>query len=403
MRIALLALLAIAVVFGGWKIVESRREPPDVAFVRVVSGPISSEVSTNGKVDPAESAEARAEASGRVDRILIALRQNVNAGDPLVELDTANLRQELSAIQARIDGVDSELAVIDAGGRNADKVALQTQIDQATEQLTAATDEYNREVRLELKQATTHEQVLTRKNAVDNLTNQIRGFEQRKRALVSPADRGPLESRKRESEIQEQQTQLRIQQSTVRAPIGGTIYKFDLKPGAYLNPGDIVATIGRLDQVHVLVYVDEPDLGRVRREQAVSITWDAMPNREWKGTVDRLPTQIQPLDTRQVGEVTCVIENPNLDLLPGTNVTARILTEKVENALTIPKEAIFREGDKPGVYLLAGDHLEWHNITQGINNVTHVEVRDLKEGDMIALPSEHTLSAGLKIHPVIRP
>ncbi len=116
-----------------------------------------------------------------------------------------------------------------------------------------------------------------------------------------------------------------------------------------------------------------------------------------------LPTQIQPLDTRQVGEVTCVIENPHLDLLPGTNVTARILTERVENALTIPKEAIFREGDKPGVYLLVGDHLEWRNITQGINNVTRVEVRDLKEGDMIALPSERTLSAGLKVHPIIRP
>ncbi len=86
-----------------------------------------------------------------------------------------------------------------------------------------------------------------------DLTNQIRGLEQKKRALVSPTDRGPLESRKRESEIAKQQTQLRIQQSTVRAPIGGTIYKFDLKPGAYLNPGDIVATIGRLNQVHVIV------------------------------------------------------------------------------------------------------------------------------------------------------
>ncbi len=129
--------------------------------------PSPAKFQSNGKVDPSESAEARAEASGRVDRILIQLRQNVNAGDPLIELDTANLRQELGAIQARIDGVDSELAVIDTGGRNADKVALQTQIDQATAQLTSATDEYNREMRLEAKQASTHEQVLTRKDHVD--------------------------------------------------------------------------------------------------------------------------------------------------------------------------------------------------------------------------------------------
>ena len=41
------------------------------------------------------------------------------------------------------------------------------------------------------------------------------------------------------------------------------MYQFDLKPGAYLNAGDMVATIGRLDRVRVKVYVDEPDLGRV--------------------------------------------------------------------------------------------------------------------------------------------
>lgn len=401
MRIAILVLLLIALVAGGWQFYQWRSQPPEVTFVRITSGPIASEVSTNGKVDPAESAEARAETSGKVDRILIALRQSVNAGDALIQLDTSSLRQDLEAIQARIAGVDSEIQVIQAGGRNTDKVALQTQIDQARVQLNAATDEYNREVRLEAKQASTHEQVLARKNTVDNLTNQIRGLEQRKSALVSVTDLAPLESRKREHEISRQQTQLRIQQSTIRAPIAGTIYKFDLKPGAYLNPGDIVATIGRLDKVHVLVYVDEPDLGRVRTSQPVTITWDAMPNREWMGTVDRLPTQIKPLDSRQVGEVVCIIDNPNLDLLPGTNVTARILSEKVENALTIPKEAVFREGDKPGVYLLVGDHIEWRDITQGINNVTRIEVRNLKEGDMIALPSDRTLSSGLKVTPVM--
>lgn len=402
MRIALLVLLLIALIAGGWQIWQWRSQPPEVTFVRVASGPIASEVSTNGKVDPAESAEARAETSGKVDRILIALRQNVNAGDSLVQLDTSSLRQDLEAIQARIAGVDSEIQVIQAGGRNTDKVTLQTQIDQARAQLNAATDEYNREVRLEAKQASTHEQVLARKNTVDNLTNQIRGLEQRKSALVSVTDLAPLESRKREHEISRQQTQLRIQQSTIRAPIAGTIYRFDLKPGAYLNPGDIVATIGRLDKVHVLVYVDEPDLGRVRTGQPVTITWDAISNREWMGTVDRLPTQIKPLDSRQVGEVVCIIDNPNLDLLPGTNVTARILSEKVENALTIPKEAVFREGDKPGVYLLVGDHLEWRDLTQGINNVTRIEVRNLKEGDMIALPSDRTLSNGLKVTPIIQ-
>jgi multidrug efflux pump subunit AcrA (membrane-fusion protein) len=133
------------------------------------------------------------------------------------------------------------------------------------------------------------------------------------------------------------------------------VYQFDLKPGAYLNPGDVVASIGRLSDVHVTVYVDEPDLGRVRTRMPVTITWDAMPTRTWTGLVDRLPTQIQPLETRQVGEVLCIIKNPDQDLLPGTNITARIESEVVKQTITIPKEAVFRENGATGVYVLNGD------------------------------------------------
>lgn len=402
MRIALLAVLLIALVAGGWQVVQWRSQPPEVTFVRVTSSTIESEVSTNGKADPAESAEARSEASGSVDHILIQLGQSVTAGQPLVELTTANLREEIAAIDASIAGVRSELAVIDAGGKQSDKVAFQSQISQLTAELNAEKQEYEKDLRLVAQQALAPAQATARKNHIDNLQTQIDNLQNRIRALVSPTDRGPLEARIKEHEAKKQQAQLKIQQATIRAPIAGTIYKFDLKPGAYLNPGDIVATIGRLDKVHVLVYVDEPDLGRVHTGQKVTITWDAKPGREWPGTVDRLPTQIQPLSSRQVGEVICIIDNPNLDLLPGTNVSTRILTEKVENTLTIPKEAVFRESDRTGVYLLVGDHIEWRNITQGINSVTRIEVHGLKEGDLIALPSDRTLSNDMKVVPKIQ-
>ena len=79
-----------------------------------------------------------------------------------------------------------------------------------------------------------------------------------------------------------------IEQSIVRAPIEGTVYQFDLKPGAYLNAGDTVASIGRLDQVRVNVNVDEPDLGHVAVGMPVIITWDALAGRQWAGVSTRL-------------------------------------------------------------------------------------------------------------------
>src|SRR5258706_5969653 len=111
----------------------------------------------------------------------------------------------------------------------------------------------------------------------------------------------------------------------VRAPIEGTVYQFDLKPGAYLNPGDLVATIGLLNRVRVNVYVDEPDLGSVAKGHA------AMRGRQWKREVDKTATQIVALGTRQVGEVVCVIQNPDRDLPPGTNVNVEIISRVIEN------------------------------------------------------------------------
>jgi HlyD family secretion protein len=196
--------------------------------------------------------------------------------------------------------------------------------------------------------------------------------------------------------------QARIEKSVVRAPIAGVVYQFDLKPGAFLNPGDEVASIGRLERVRVTVYVDEPDLGRVMRGLPVAISWDALPGRVWHGSVDRRPTEIVSLGARQVGEVICVIENPDLDLLPGTNVNVEIRSEVAENVVTIPKEALQREGGKTGVYVLAGDKIAWKTVTLGVNNTTRAQVGELQEGDAVALPSERTLTDGMMVQPVVR-
>ena len=76
--------------------------------------------------------------------------------------------------------------------------------------------------------------------------------------------------------------------------------------------------------------------------------------KQWKGVVDKAPTQIVALGTRQVGEVYCVIDSPDHDLLPGTNVNVDITAEEAASALTIPKEAVRRELGQAGVFTLGG-------------------------------------------------
>jgi RND family efflux transporter MFP subunit len=228
---------------------------------------------------------------------------------------------------------------------------------------------------------------------------QIRAFEAKRASLVAGPDRAAALARLHDAESAAKLAEQHIRQSVVRAPIAGVVYQFDLKRGAYLNAGDIVATIGKLERVHVNVYVDEPDLGRVSRGLPVSITWEALPGRIWKGTVDKTPTQVEALGTRQVGQVICIIENPDRDLLPGTNVTAEIRADSVQNALTVPREAIRRELGQAGVFVLSGDRVVWKKITMGIGNTTRAQVEGVNEGDSIALPTEKPLKEGMIVKP----
>jgi multidrug efflux pump subunit AcrA (membrane-fusion protein) len=149
--------------------------------------------------------------------------------------------------------------------------------------------------------------------------------------------------------------------------------------------------------------VDEPDMGKVHKGEAVNITWDALPGHQWKGEVDRLPTQVVPLGTRQVGEVSCVIENPERDLLPNANINADIQAAVIPGALVLPKEALRRQGSETGVFLLQGDRVAWRKVGLGASSYTKSQVLSgLQEGDAVALPTEKAMKSGTRVEPVMQ-
>jgi len=293
------------------------------------------------------------------------------------------------------------MEVINRGGRATDLAEIASGLDRARLDLRDAERDLEVLQRLQSKQAATAAEVNTAKQRVDQLKLQIQSFEERRKALQASADRASAQARLEEAQAAADLAQAQIKQSVVRAPIDGTVYQFDLKPGAYLNAGDAVASIGVLDRVRVNVYVDEPDLGRVAKGMPVVITWDARPGQQWEGEVDRTPTQIQALGTRQVGEVVCIIRNPQRELLPGTNVNVEIRSETVADAVAIPKEAVRTEHGQTGVYLLQGQEIQWRPIKLGVANTTRSQVTEgVKEGDAVALYSDKTLKTGMLVEPV---
>ncbi len=189
--------------------------------------------------------------------------------------------------------------------------------------------------------------------------------------------------------------------SVIAAPIGGELYELGIRVGSYVNIGDLITNIGTLDRMRVRVYVDEPLLGRVKPGQTVTIKWEALPGKQWPGTVDQMPVSIQALGARQVGEVMCIVQNPGRDLIPGVNVDAEIRTASIDGAIVIPKEALRRDAAGDFVLALSGDHVERRAVQLGILSVTQAQVSSgLREGEMVAMPSDTPLKNGTRVNPV---
>ncbi|HLH42550.1 MAG TPA: efflux RND transporter periplasmic adaptor subunit [Bryobacteraceae bacterium] len=394
----LMALSGAAALAGFW-IAKRKNQPPEIGFARATRETINSTVPTNGKVEPVEWGAARADRAGAVREIRIQRGQFVMAGAALVDLDASEAEAERASAEARIAQIKAELETLHKGGRAADLAEISGSLERAHLDLEAAQKEYAALARLEKQQAATSAEVAAAKEKADQAQAQIQALEKKKAALVAAPDLASAQARLQDAEAALRLADDHIRQSVIRAPIGGFVYQFDLKPGAFLNAGDAVASIGRLERVHVNVYVDEQDLGRVAKGMPVAITWDALPGRVWMGAVDKTPIQIVPLGSRQVGEVICLIENPNRDLLPGANVNAEIKTDSVENALTIPKEALRREGSRTGVYLLEGDRVVWREVKMGVNNTTRTQVEGLQDGDAVALLSDKPIKNGMTVRP----
>lgn len=393
------AVIAGVIILGGWLYFRSSK-PPVVTFARASRGKIESVVVTNGKVEPLEWASAVAEAEGLIEKVLVVKGQSVKRGQPLAMLEARQARADLAAAEARISEAKATIQTLQGGGRPADQASIDAELKRAQVDLTQARRDLESLERLAAKNAATKYEVQTARDLVDRLAAQISSLQNRRTALVNPADMATAKARQNDAEAAARLARQQISLATITAPIDGVVYQLDVKAGTYVAPGALIANVGTISRVKAIVYVDEPELGRVRQGMAVTITWDALPARTWNGVVDKPATQIVPLGTRQVGEVTCLIDNPDAALLPGTNINASIESQVAANVLTIPKETVRREGGVPGVYVLDGSEIRWRTIKTGISSVTRMETTSgLKEGDWIALPSDTPLQDGMAVTP----
>ncbi len=196
-----------------------------------------------------------------------------------------------------------------------------------------------------------------------------------------------------------------LQKSEIRAPQAGEVYSLPVRQDQYVAAGDLIVAIANLSAVQVRAFIDEPDIGRLQKDQPVEITWDAIPDRIWKGTLTQLPTNVTTRGARNVGEITCVIENSDRKLLPNVNVSVNVVTARDQDALSVPREAVHQDASGRFVYQVVNDELKRTSVETSVSNLTQIEVtKGLTPNAVIALGTYSTqqLRDGLQVRVVAR-
>ena len=394
----LLVLLIVAAAVG-WGVFR-KSAPPKISFTKVKRTRLVSTLPTNGKVEPFEWQAIRAERAGILSRVNVRDGEPVAKDQVIASIADPTLQAELQAGEARVAEAQANLSALEGGGKPAELADIESSLRQAHLGLQQEKKDAEALQRLAQKQAATAAEVEAAGQKVKQSEAEIQGLEQRRSALVAKADVAAARARLQDAQAAFDLARDRAAQGVVRAPMSGVVYGLTVRTGAYVNPGDLLANVGNLNRLRVRVYVDEPELGRVAEGQPVTITWQALGGKQWTGSVERKPTSIQPLGTRQVGEVICWIDNPEHELIPGTNVDAVIRTAVVENAVVIPKETLRHDGQGNYVLLLKGEAVERRAVNTGVASISDVQIVDgLAEGDEVALPSDTPLQPGDRVTP----
>jgi cobalt-zinc-cadmium efflux system membrane fusion protein len=174
-------------------------------------------------------------------------------------------------------------------------------------------------------------------------------------------------------------------ETTIFAPIGGTVVQRKIGPGQYVNSGasDPVYVIGDLSTVWMTAFVRETDAANVSVGQEVTFNVLAMPGRPLSARINYVATAIDPATRRLL--VRATIDNKDGKLKPEMFANVTIFSASDHPAVGVPRQALIYEGDQVRIWVAHEDKsIELRHIKPGLTNGDLVEViGNLKPGEQI--------------------
>jgi HlyD family secretion protein len=351
-----------------------RRSQVQVRTARAYRETITSSIATNGKIEPIDNFEAHAPMATTVKRVTIIPADWVKANQLLIQLDDSDARAQVARAQAQVKGAESELLAVSAGGSQEEVLTTRNALVKAQADRDTAQKNLQAMQRLLQSGAASQGEVDAAQAQLHVAEANLHTLEQKLHDRFSKPEISHAEAQLAEARAALTAATDLLRNLNISSPHSGMAYNLPVRKDTFVAAGDLLVQVADLHHIRVRAFVDEPEIGRLQKGQPVEVAWDALPGRVWKTTIEALPTNVVQRGTRMVGEVTCLLDNDDLKLLPNTNVSVAVVLARHENALTVPREAVRQDAEGKYVFQVVNGKLKRRNVQTSVSNLTRVEI-----------------------------
>ncbi len=201
-----------------------------------------------------------------------------------------------------------------------------------------------------------------------------------------------------EAEGQLDDARTTLGKTAIRAPFAGVVGLRRVSLGAYLSAGDAVVRLTQIKPMHLVFSLPQRAVAQVAIGQTVRGVAG--------GCTERFTAQVSVIDpsldpeTRMV-RIQADLANEKGRLRPGMSATVRVEVRTKPDAVTVPQEAVVRQGTKRIVYTVGDDNtVNASEVKLGEFFTDLVEVTSgLSPGDIVVASGHQKLRPGALVNP----
>jgi RND family efflux transporter MFP subunit len=356
------------------------------AVARVERRNLGNTLAIAGEFKPFQDVDVHAKVAGYIKVIYVDVGDHVKEGQTLAVLEVPELAAQLAGADAAVRRAKEEI------GR------AQGDFERAKSSHAVAHSAYSR-----LNDAAKTRAGLVAQQELDDA--QAKDLEAE--AQVSSA-KAALSAAQQELEVaqaNQKQVSALSDYTRIMAPFAGVITNRYADTGALVAAGTSTSTqaipIVRIAQISVLrlvLPIPESVAAQIHLGDPVKVHVQAL-NQDIEGKVSRFADSLDMQTRTMQTEIDC--QNRDGRLIPGMYTESRLMLQEKKNALTIPLEAVVRNGEDATVLAVdAQNTLEERHVKLGLEDGSGVEVLSgLADSDRVVIGNRSQFHNGEKIQP----